>query len=287
MQWSLVILLHDSKKYTSFPMVAGLLIFVGCAEIHPQTTLPDHCVALKKQCDTNDETSCEELATDIVSVSSTCINTSFQSFMNEICTSQDFQSCFDFAGIILSNEFSDDQLHIIDMTLGPHCKRDYKQPICTVLFWNIFIRQEPTDENTRSFTKSIQRSVQYNDIFASTLLLMYSKHTSKKYLDIATANLKVECNKHNSDACFAIGLLYVNKANYECNEYCSKYLLKACNLNHGNACGVLGWLYENGECVIKNPKKAIFFYKKGCELEDENACQNYCEKCNACGRGGT
>ena len=278
---------HILLKAALFSLFTSSAILTGCTKTRHQTTLPQHCVALKKHCQTGNNSSCEKLTADFLSDTSTCLDTSFKSFIANVCNSTNTDLCFDYAGVVLSNdamvssnEMNNNTLKILNEVLTPHCRRDRTHVVCTVLFWHNFIREEQTDENIQLFINKIQRKVQFDDVFASEMLLSYSNYARQKYLDIAVDNVKVECEHNNSDACMFVGLFYHERFQTSCSENCRVYMRKACEMNHGNACGILGSFFDNGDCGSKDKRKAVFYYRRGCELEDEMSCQKYCEKLN-------
>ena len=48
---------------------------------------------------------------------------------------------------------------------------------------------------------------------------------------------------------------------------------KACSGNDSDACYAIGVLYENGEGVPKSTEKAQQYYKKSCDLGNKKACK--------------
>jgi len=51
-----------------------------------------------------------------------------------------------------------------------------------------------------------------------------------------------------------------------------KGFYKRCEKNEGYACGMVGFFIDKGFGVEKNHKKAVEFYKKGCNLNDSDSC---------------
>ena len=66
-----------------------------------------------------------------------------------------------------------------------------------------------------------------------------------------------------------------NLLNFEKKNYAKarEIYQKACNLNSGFSCGALADFYASGRKGVKqNDRKALFYYRRGCDLGDERSC---------------
>ena len=73
-----------------------------------------------------------------------------------------------------------------------------------------------------------------------------------------------KCKKGNGKACNRLAISFTKDGSDEELELYKK----SCNLNYGIGCQNVGYIYQKQ----KNIKKAKEYYKKGCDLKDENSC---------------
>lgn len=86
---------------------------------------------------------------------------------------------------------------------------------------------------------------------------------------------ETSCDFNNINACYNLGLMYMDGRGVK--KDINKTLVffeKACEGGLANACFNLGVIYEN-DTSVKATNKALYFFNKGCTLNDKECCLRY------------
>ncbi len=90
----------------------------------------------------------------------------------------------------------------------------------------------------------------------------------------AEALLEKGCRGGSGEGCFELGLIYFNHPPTNPAE-AVKAFARACEKKHPGGCNNLGVMHEHGEGGLRaNLEAAQRFYTRGCEANDEQACEN-------------
>lgn len=90
---------------------------------------------------------------------------------------------------------------------------------------------------------------------------------------LAVKYYEIACDNNFYEACYNLALMYDSlKVNTKNENLAYQLYEKACYGKYSSACTMLGMKYQEN----KNDKvKAKVFYKKGCDLNDEDSCKLY------------
>jgi TPR repeat protein len=90
---------------------------------------------------------------------------------------------------------------------------------------------------------------------------------------MALARLDGACEKRNSQACLALGIIYYKGSGVGRNPgQAAIYFEKGCAADDGLACRKGGEMYEYRDGVSLDRAKAVALYRKACDLRDQESC---------------
>ena len=81
------------------------------------------------------------------------------------------------------------------------------------------------------------------------------------------------CANAESESCFHLATIYeTGDASVQSNAKALEYYKKACDANYSQACNNLGILYGDG--VERDYAQAAFYFDKACQLKEQIGCKN-------------